>query len=295
MANMDKLLTIAEMTNKYHFASTETWAVDALYNVISGLHGLPQPQYDLAQCSSAWMKQLLEVALLCKHTALRDRAAEQWIKRIGVHDLRPIHALEIADRSGIRRLQGYAYYAQLLEMGDSFDAGVAEDGKQYSRSRLGAATATAVTGQNGNGENSTLASLTREQKQRLLSGYWSLSWLWHTLRTEPPKFQRPDECTRHQEVCMAMLNKAWRDLMNSEATMQYAPGDVLSRLHTIYEKLLIDTDLTCMLTRQCRQSALKALNATIKEVREGLAVHFVNLTCDQEKQGVEANAAEELL
>ena len=63
-ADVDRLLTIAEMTNKYNFASMEKWAVDALYNVISGLHGAPQEQYQLGRCSSAWMKRLLEVALL---------------------------------------------------------------------------------------------------------------------------------------------------------------------------------------------------------------------------------------
>ncbi|KAI1793329.1 hypothetical protein LXA43DRAFT_238293 [Ganoderma leucocontextum] len=306
-ANVDRLLTIAEMTNKYHFASIETWAVDALYNVISGLHGSPQPQYELGHCSSAWMKRLLEVALLCGHTALRNYVAERWVDRIVARDLRPVHALEIADRSGIRRLQGYAYYVQLLEMGDSFDAGVVEDGKQYSRSRLGTAatvtaTAIAVAGPNGNGDRDngtpssartgTPASLTCEQRQRLLSGHWSLSRLWDTLRTNPPKFQRPDGCTYHQQGCVSTWTQVWRDVGKSEGTLKHAPGDVLGRLRAMEEQLFMHADLSCALTPQCKRGALMALKATMKEVQEGLADHFADLTHTQAAQGAESNAAE---
>ncbi|PIL22421.1 hypothetical protein GSI_15109 [Ganoderma sinense ZZ0214-1] len=295
-ANVDRLLTIAEMTNKYHFASIETWAVDALYNVISGLHGPPQPQYELGHCSSAWMKRLLEVALLCGHTALRNYVAERWVERIVARDLRPVHALEIADRSGIRRLQGYAYYVQLLEMGDGFDPGVVEDGKQYSRSRLGAT----VAGPNGNGDNGTSASaptgtpasLTREQRQRLLSGAWSLSRLWETLRTTPPAFQRPDGCTYHQQGCVSTWRVVWRDVGKAEGTLKHAAGDVLGRLRAMEEQLFMHADLSCALTPQCKRGALVALKTTIREVQEGLADHFADLTLVQAKEGTEANAAE---
>ncbi len=288
------------MTNKYHFASIETWAVDALYNVISGLHGPAQPQYELGHCSSAWMKRLLEVALLCGHTALRNYVAERWVDRIVARDLRPVHALEIADRSGIRRLQGYAYYVQLLEMGDNFDPGVVEDGRQYSRSRLGTAAAAtlAVAGPNGNGDNGasaaarigTPATLSREQRQRLLSGHWSLSRLWDTLRTTPPAFQRPDGCTYHQQGCVSTWRVVWRDVGKSEGTLKHAPGDVLGRLRAMEEQLFMHADLSCALTPQCKRGALVALKTTIKEAQEGLADHFADMTLAQEKEGAESDA-----
>lgn len=129
---MDRLLTVVEMTDKYHFATIKMWAADALYNVISGLHGTPKPQYELGRCTPVWMKRLLEVAILSGHTALRDYIAEQWVSRIAIGDFSPAHALEIADRAGIRKLQGYAYYTQLLAMGDDFEPNatdVAEDGE----------------------------------------------------------------------------------------------------------------------------------------------------------------------
>ncbi|KAI0712029.1 hypothetical protein C8Q76DRAFT_622383 [Earliella scabrosa] len=289
-ANVDRLLTIAEMTNKYHFASIETWAVDALYNVISGLHGRPQKEYELGHCSSAWMKRLLEVALLCGHTPLRNYVAERWVERIVARDLRPVHALELADRSGLRKLQGHAYYVQLLEMGDNFDPGVVEDGKQYARSRLGSTTtaaapapagggggAPAAAGPGGEAKTGTPAVLTREQKQRLLSGHWSLTRLWEHLRAHPPKFERPDGCTYHQHGCLATWATVWREVGKAEGTLKHPAVDVLARLKAMEEQLFMHADLSCALTPQCKRGALLALKATMREVQEGLADRFVDL------------------
>lgn len=296
-ANVDRLLTIAEMKNKYHFASIELWAVDALHNVLSGLYGDPQPQYDLRYCSSAWMKRVLEVALLCKHDALRNYVVERWVERIFARELRPVHAFEIADRGGIRRLLGCAYYVQLLEMGDSFDPGVIEDGKQYSRSRL--RTVTIALNGDGNGNDgtsmsaptSTAASLTCEQRERLLSGAWSLAQLWETLRTTPPMFQRPDECKCHKQGCLSTWRVAWREAGKAEATLKHRSGDVLGRLRAMQEQLVVHENLSS-LTPECRRSALAALKRTIKEVQEDLADHFSNLTFVQLKESVESNVAE---
>ncbi|KAI1785492.1 hypothetical protein LXA43DRAFT_899785 [Ganoderma leucocontextum] len=283
-ANVDQLLTIAEMANKYHFASIETWAVSALYNVLTGMHGPPQPQHELGHCSSAWMKQFLEVALLCGHTALRDHVAERWVDRIVARDLRPIDALEIADRSGIRRLQGYSYYVQLFEMGDNFDPCVVEDDSRLD-------TAFAVASSNGNGDDSTSASarkgtsvsVTREQRERLLLGHWSLSRLWEKLRTNPPKFKQSEACTNHQQQCLSTWKQVWWDLGKSESTLKHPSWDVPGRLRAMQRQLFMTVDI--QLTPQCYRGLTVALKATIKEVQEGLADHFVHLSHTLEVQG----------
>lgn len=131
--DVEQLLTIAEVTNKYHFTYFEAWAMDALYNVTTGLHGPPQASCEFSHCSSAWIKRLFEVALLCGHTPLLNYVVDRWVERTVARDVRPVHALEIADRSAIRKLQGYAYYMQLLEMDDDFKPGMVEDGEEYSR------------------------------------------------------------------------------------------------------------------------------------------------------------------
>ncbi|KAI0755085.1 hypothetical protein C8Q80DRAFT_1142848 [Daedaleopsis nitida] len=295
-ANVERLLTIAEMADKYHFASIETWAVDALYNVISGLHGPPQPEYELTHCSSAWMKRLLEVALLCGHTPLRNYVADRWVERILARDLRPVHALEIADRSGIRRLQGYAYYVQLLEMDENFEPGVVEDGKQYARSRLGGGILSLTTAAGAAAPApGTPAVLTREQKQRLLSGHWSLTRLWEHLRLNAPKFQRSDGCAYHQHGCVTTWMAVWREVARAENTLRWPGADVVGRLKAMEEQLFMHADLSSALSTQCKRSALLALKATMKEVQEGLADRFVDRTAAAEvahsAEGVEGSAS----
>lgn len=271
------------MTNKYHFASTESWAVDALYNVVSCLHGPPQQQRHLSQCSSVWMKRLLEVALLCGHEKLRALVATRWVARILTRDLRPIHALEIAARSGEQNLAGYAYYTQLLEMGPSFDPGVVEDGKQYARPRISAALAAAgvaVVAPSNEPRIGTPAVLTREQKARLLAGHWSLTRLWERLRTTAPPFERPDGCTYHQHGCLSTWAQVWREVGRTEKTLRFEVADVLGRLGAMEEQLAMHADLSNALSPQCKRAALLALRATMTEVKEGLAGHFCDLAVD---------------
>ena len=271
-------MTIAEMTNKYHFTSTETWAVDALHDVMRGTYGPPQTQYELGRCSSTLMERLLGVALLCGHTALRDYVVQRWVDRIVARDLRPIHALEIADNNGIIRLQGYAYYVQLLEMDDRFEPGVMEDGKEHSR----LATALAVARPGGNGIASSRAgtsvALTPKQNERLLFGHWSLSWLWGRLRSNPPEFQQPEGCTNHQDGCLSTWADVWWDLGTLEATLKRPAWDVLGRLQAMEYHLSRSVDMHSQLSRaltpQCKRGAIDALKATIKEVQEGLLDHF---------------------
>ena len=280
-----RLMTIVEMTNKYHFTSTETWAVNALYDVLRGAYGPPQTEYEPGHCSSAFMKQLLEVALLCGHTALRDHVVKRWVDRIIARDLRPVHALEIADQNGTRRLQGYAYYIQLLEMDHNFEPGVMEDGKEYSRLATAHASSRAGT--------LTPVALTPEQKKRLHFGHWSLSWLWDRLRSNPPEFQQAEECRCHHG-CLSIWAGVWWELGTLERTLKRPAWDVLGRLQAMEHHLSwsgdIDTELSRSLTPQCKRAAIEALKVTIKEVQEGLLDHFKPQT--HTVQGTASNAIE---
>ncbi|KAI0766450.1 hypothetical protein BD413DRAFT_481069 [Trametes elegans] len=287
--NIDRLLTICEMTNKYHFASMETWAVDALFNVISCLHGPPAQQYHLTCCSSSWMKRMLDVALLCGHERLRQHVADRWTDRILARDLRPVHALDVPLQTGTSKLVGTAYYVQLLEMGPDFDPGVVEDGKQYARSQRGGHPTTATGGgaaaaASTEPRTGTRAVLTREQKQRLLSGHWSLTRLWERLRTTPPAFERPEGCTYHQRGCVSTWAHVWKDVAQSPATARHDGVDVLGRLKTMAEQLFLHAELANALSPQCQRAAMLALKATMTEVKEGLAKYFSDLTADEGHQ-----------
>ncbi|KAI0821954.1 hypothetical protein BC628DRAFT_1412524 [Trametes gibbosa] len=290
-ANLDRLLTICEMTNKYHFASTEAWAVNALYTDISGLHAPPPPPYRLSYCSSAWMRRLLEVAHLCVHVPLRQLVVKRWIERILARDLRPVHAMEIAARTGETALAGHAYYAQLLEMGPGFDAGVIEDGKQYARARpcppsttttaAAAAPGTAPTAERAG----TPAVLTREQNMRLLAGHWSLTRRWEALQTGPPAFARGEGCTYHQHACVSTWAQAWGEAARSAATVRHAAADVLARLAAVEEQLGAHADVALALSPQCKRAALLAVRAAQALERDRLWTHFFALEDDVLRAG----------
>lgn len=161
-ADVEQLLAIAEMSNKYHLKSIQKWAVDALHTVLSGLHGPPTTtQFNLSCGSSAWMKQVLGVAILSGHSGLLNSVPNRWADRISARDLHHIHALETADRNGVRCPQVSAYFTQLLEVDDAFALGVMEDGNRFSRS----VTTLRVAPMNGSG-NDDLSASARQRPSR---------------------------------------------------------------------------------------------------------------------------------
>ncbi|TFK52351.1 hypothetical protein OE88DRAFT_1698157 [Heliocybe sulcata] len=245
-AAIDSLMTIAEMTNKYHFTTMETWAVDALHNVLSGAYG--KPQTDLATCNSTTLARLLETAILCNHTGLRSLIVSKWANRILLRDIGPALAIVVADRHALRSLQGIAYYVQLMEVGSD-------------PQKLRADT-----------------TLNRDQRARLLSGHWSLVKLWDRLRISAPAFQRSDGCTFHSHGCSKVWEDQWLEAGKNEKTLAYSSADVLGRLRCMKENLMMNGEIVLRLTPQCRKAAVESLWRTIKEVEDGLADHFSDLT-----------------
>ncbi|KAI9058233.1 hypothetical protein FKP32DRAFT_1597313 [Trametes sanguinea] len=221
---------------------------------------------------------LLDIAVLCGHESLRGHVEKTWVFRIKEGELRPLHALDVAARTGAKILEGYAYYAQLLEMGSDFDPGVVEDGKEYSRASLTrTASLGAVVPPNGVADLGTPAVLTRAQKQRLLSGYWSLTRLWDKLRSTPPTFEQSEDCVYHQHGCRSTWVYVWREVANAVATEVPPAVDVLRRLQLMYRQLATHTVLSEALSPLCRYAALLSLEWTTVELEENLAAHFSDL------------------
>ena len=57
------------------------------------------------------------------------------------------------------------------------------------------------------------------------------------------------------------------------------------------EQLYMHADLSSALTPQCKRLALMALRSTIKEVQEGLADHFADLTLETNINSTEEKEA----
>ena len=294
-ADISRLLTIASLTNKYHFLSTAWWAVSALYSVTSGEFGPPtHPMGDLARASTTALTQILEIAMRCGHRRLIDFVIECWSNRILSKELSPRAAMHVADRWDLDALRGVAYYVQLMEIGKIFetrlrstqspkpheliphsntaieqDTGEAAVVPEPTRSR--ASTPESVC-------DDEAAPLTSVQITRLLSGFYSLVSSWDYRRLNPPTFPRPDGCTYHMHGCVSTFRTVWCDVARSEKTMRYGSADIVGRLRCVEEQLRASTELACALSPGCKREAMTAVKKCIKGVQEQLSTHFVDLT-----------------
>ncbi|KIM80964.1 hypothetical protein PILCRDRAFT_89277 [Piloderma croceum F 1598] len=140
-----ELLTIAEITHKYHFAELGSWAVQTVESV-----------FCQTTVSQIYHERLLRLATVTNDTRLYETFVSTLIERLMDGTLAPTETLIMADRLQIHNLQGVAYYAQLLALeknnGILFPPG---------------------------------CPLNRDQRVRLLAGYMSLAKRWDYLRDNP--------------------------------------------------------------------------------------------------------------
>ncbi|KZT11883.1 uncharacterized protein LAESUDRAFT_641630 [Laetiporus sulphureus 93-53] len=285
-ADISKLLIVASITNKYHFVSTSSWAVSAVYSVTSGAYGSPtDPLADLTRVSSSALTRILEVAIRCGHSRLVDYVVECWSNRILNRGLKPRIAIHLADRWGIDSLRGVAYYVQLMQIGSVFEARMNGTANESSHSPSGDHSAevgnTSPSGEeydDSEDDEESRFPLTQAQLTRLLSGFYSLVALWDKVRAAPPKFVRPEGCTFHNHGCLAVFRDEWTAAARHERTQRYGSADIVGRLRCMEEQMRTNTELACQLSPMCRKEALAAVKALVKEVQEGLAARFVDLT-----------------
>lgn len=189
--HLPDLLTIAELTNKYHFVELATWCNKTLMSVVNK-STLPPEHYD----------QSLRVAVLSGHQPMLDAIVSTLTSQLLEGTLPPSRMINVADEHQIRALQGAAYYAQLMRLQDA-DSDV-------------------FTFPEG-------CSLSREQRIRLLSGYWSLVRHWDNLQRSNSMFASAS--TSHQDVVLfSTLQTRWREQLKHASMAQYQPADVLSKL-----------------------------------------------------------------
>ncbi|OCH92635.1 hypothetical protein OBBRIDRAFT_791083 [Obba rivulosa] len=275
-ANIPHLLTIASITHKYHFHRTSNWAISSAFRVLSDTYGTPTCNPSTA--SASLLARILEVALRCAHEPLTKLAEDIWAHRVLTCELHPRRALALADAHGLRLLGGAAYYAQLLEMEDGFQDprdGSNTSGDNSDDTPLGNLSQPTPGAQDAVDE---IPALTEGQRRRLLCGHWSLVRLWEQLRARAPVFRRPEGCTYHARGCLSTWGTVWDEAARAEETLARPPADVLGRLAVMEARLTADSDLQTALTPACRRRALLAVKEIIKETKEELAGHFIDLT-----------------
>ncbi|CCM04931.1 uncharacterized protein FIBRA_07128 [Fibroporia radiculosa] len=256
-ANCAQLVNLARMAHKYQFRSIETWVLSALhmhYSRPSALDSIPATSPPtLSHSPSAndapSLVQITELAALCERPDLLELAVARWKRQIGEgKDL--ALAIEIGERLNLRPMLGLAYHAMMLK------------GKVYWESET---------------------SLTREQRVRLLSGYYALTKMWEALPSQPPSLSHSVRCTSQQR-CTKAFGLLWKAVL--EMGTEVIPGlqreDVLAKLMLVEGtmKALVEKDMQPQGISDglphCKESALMVTTMKVREFKETLTDYFTD-------------------
>lgn len=240
---MDRLLNVAELTNKYCFSSFESWVIERIYVLAQ------EPTGPLRSASPEVCARMLNVAILCNHQKLQDLVTQHLISRILWYNTFPDSVIEIAEAHGLRVLQGVGYYRQLISMETP-----TTDDRNIVQPRFP-------------------STVNTEKRMRFLSAHHSLLNLWDQLRATPPDI-RADGCPSHGE-CIATWDHMWYEAGAVDESLRCGSADVLGRLKSVMiglRKSMADTP--CM-TLQCKMAALEAITEARDVIIDGLMDHFM--------------------
>lgn len=261
-ANCTQLVNLARITNKYQFRSLETWALNALYAIyarqpafddIPTTHpppALPLPHSHTAPSpNTPSLVQLTELAALCERPDLLEAVVARWKRLIGEgKDL--ALAIRVGERFNLRQVLGLAYHAMMLKGKTCWDAEVA---------------------------------LSREQRIRLLAGYYALGKLWDGLAAQPPPIAHTVRCTSQQR-CTKAFGQLWKLVLDTSAQiMATAPReDVLGKIMMAESmmKVMVKEEIPAQGfldgLQNCKENALFATSVRIREIKDNLADHFTD-------------------
>lgn len=254
-ANCTLLVNLARMAHKYQFRSIETWVLSAVHNYYSRSGAFdPTPSTTpptlppTAPASTPpSLEQLTELAALCERPDLLELAIARWKKQISEgRDL--ALAINIGERLNLRQILGLAYHALMLK---------------------------------GRAHWDTEPTLARDQRVRLLSGYYALTKLWEALPGLPPMLAHNVRCTSNQR-CNKAFGQLWKGVL--ERSEGVVPGlqreDVLAKLIIVESlmKTLLDNNAQLLAgldgVPACRESAVVMTAMRVREFQEALPDYF---------------------
>ncbi|KAL6302013.1 hypothetical protein BKA93DRAFT_795119 [Sparassis latifolia] len=299
-ASLPRLLTLVHMTHKYHFLTTEAWALAALHGAFQQAVAQQQQQRAL---TSRTLGRTLDVALRADHTRLVVGAAEAWTARVRTRALPAACALAFVDAhpyagwvppqsvgEGVgadvaRALWAFrsaAHYVALMEVQTDFTLPGPPAAPSSTASIAPPVLSPAPPDAQKHAddpeeEDGPPPALTPEQKRRLLSGHFVLARRWAALCAgAPPGFARPEGCTYHVRGCVETWAGAWRDAVGAAGGSGDA-ADVLGRLAGVERAVEGSAEVRVGLTPACRREALGALRRWRGEVEEWVGGVWVDL------------------
>ncbi|GJE97119.1 hypothetical protein PsYK624_133300 [Phanerochaete sordida] len=256
-----QLVALARITNKYQFRSLETWALGALntyYSRPGAFEDVPTtqpPTVSLPHTGTATpptqpsLVQITELATLCERPDLLDAAVARWKRLIGEgRDL--ALAIQVGEQLQLRPMLGLAYHAMMLRGKTAWDAD---------------------------------AHLTRDQRVRLLCGYYALGKLADVLPSSPPVLTHSQRCTGQQR-CVKAFGNVWKMILDTPTQMfpNLQREDILGRVMVAEStmRVLVKEDIPSQGfldgMQTCKENALFVVSMRIRELKESLADHFMD-------------------
>ena len=247
-ADLDRLLTLAKITYKFHYKTLHLWAI-AVLNCTFAANAVFADT-----CSSAAFTRAVDVAASCEASELLHSIEARWGARVRHRDIPAVPAILSADRYNLRILRGIAYYVHIQETME-LRATVTESG----------ATQFQVD-----------PKLSNIQVMRLLSGHLSLLRFWERLRRKAPKLRCAQGCDagRHGNVCSVIWEDRWRAATNSGRVLARDTADIFAILSAMRGELSLDPELKRMVLPGCRLAGLDGLHRVSSDLSDTLPDHF---------------------
>lgn len=244
--DINRLLNVAELANKYCFSSLEAWITERIHILVQ------DPTGPLCSATPAVYGQILDIAVLCGHQKLQTLVTQHLISRILWYNTRPEAVVGIAEKHSLQTLLGVCYYRQLVRM---------ERAQQKADAKI---------------HGTQPHDMDTEAGMRSLSAHRSLLSLWEQIRATPPTFHSGG-CPCHDE-CEARWQDMWFEAGQVDEAFRSGSIDILGRLKCVMLGLRKSLSDASFISMQCKLAALEAITDIRDEMIEGLVTHFMEVS-----------------
>ncbi|TFK33025.1 hypothetical protein BDQ12DRAFT_450930 [Crucibulum laeve] len=302
-ADLNVLIDIARISNKYSFKTLETWSLDAIQvyvdrkpsplitmpgaasynyssNGASSSRRLPDGNVD---CSEQ-LTRLVRLAQLCNHERLLSTMVT-FLRQLMSSSLQyALLAMTLADELDLRVLRGAAYLEvmqkSMVVKRAKVDLGLRPPPTLNPDGSISASASTVGENEGDVDEEGRLV-VSREQQLRLLTGYYRLTGIWETLRLTPPPFDHAPTCgaTWHQHGCTQSWLEFWKEKTKSDLVLAMGLSDVLGRLKQVQKDYDRWGSATYM-HHDCRLPARRSIQEMIRKIEEALPDYFADADDD---------------
>ncbi|KAG6332004.1 hypothetical protein ID866_7089 [Astraeus odoratus] len=271
--NLNRLIDVAKISNKYSFKATELWALDAiqkhiekkpspLLNIPLGFPFSTNPPASALRDSKAQISRLIRLAQTCAHQKLLDTMVS-LLRQLMSSSLHFSYlAMTLADELNLKELRGHAYMEVLQK--SMFLSGRNSDGSAMVEGDIQ---------ETAEGRDRLVVSPI--QQHRLLAGYYRLSKTWDRLRAVPLAFEHAPSCGAnwHQHSCMQSWIEFWKEKTRADVVLSVDAAHVVERLSFILKEFDKWGSATHM-HQDCKTMAKRAMQDKIRSVQESLSDFF---------------------